>query len=74
MTLKCFSCGIMYLFFLCLLVILPIVGLIFWAILLKTPEEFLLMSISISVLWMGLGIGFYFVKYGIGKCRQLSKD
>ena len=71
-------CWCKCLFKLCVLLVLvaefialPTVGLVWWFVV-KSPEQFLLTCIGISLLWIGTGIAFFLSCIGVGKYRQLS--
>ncbi|OGT55136.1 MAG: hypothetical protein A3F17_08760 [Gammaproteobacteria bacterium RIFCSPHIGHO2_12_FULL_41_15] len=51
---------------------LPTVGLVWWFVT-KTPEQFLLTSIAISLLWIGIGVCLFLMFVGGGKYIELSR-
>lgn len=71
-NLKCACCCIIKLFLFCLLVALPVVGIVWWFVT-KQPMQFMFICFGISMLWIGLGIGYYFYRYSDGKYKQLTK-
>jgi hypothetical protein len=61
-TMRCVWCLFLY----CLYIILPAVGLVWWFIA-KTPVNFMYTCIGMSLIWVGLGAGYYLYRHGRAK-------
>lgn len=70
---SCMWCGVRNFFFFCLFIILPIVGLVWWFVL-KSPLNFMWTCFGVGILWVGLGIGYYFYRYSNAKSVQLRAE
>ena len=61
-TAGCFFGCLFKIFLFCLLVILPIVGIVWWFVT-KTPMQFMFTCIGIALAWAGLGAGYFFWRF-----------
>ena len=69
---KCFCCCVIKFFLFCLLIVLPMVGLVWWFVT-KPPFQFMLTCFGMGIAWSGMGVAYYFYRYSSGKYKQLTK-
>lgn len=66
---QCLIKGVWYLFLFCLYVILPTVGLVWWFVL-KSPMNFMMTAFGVALLWIGIGLAYFFFSYGKAKMHS----
>ncbi len=70
-VLKCLFWWLIALIIVAEFIALPTVGLVWWFVT-KTPQEFLLTCIGITLLWIGVAVLIFLSFLGAGKYRELS--